>query len=255
MIVHREPYMLSRAALLALCCHAVMLDPPSMRAVVQRVHGTLLGFFNHENGTQAAMFIFPWGSVLAFRATEVRLDRPLESLKDIWTDLRFRKAPFRGARVHRGFLAAYEAVRPDLVETLSNMSSGPFFITGHSLGGALAKLAAMEIDTNRISAVYTYGAPRVGNADVDELIGAPLYQFIHAADIVPRVPLLALGYRGSGDKRYITAKGRIIRSPSALRTAGRFVWTAATSPIRLVTDHALLDGYLGPIEAGLRKKS
>lgn len=38
------------------------------------------------------------------------------------------------------------------------------YITGHSLGGALALFAAVELSLNyTVTAVYTYGQPRVGN--------------------------------------------------------------------------------------------
>lgn len=43
--------------------------------------------------------------------------------------------------------------------------SAKLFLTGHSLGGAMASLAAPDIKDNfgGISAFYTFGQPRVGN--------------------------------------------------------------------------------------------
>ncbi|KAA8494630.1 Lipase [Porphyridium purpureum] len=80
-------------------------------------------------------------------------------------------------RVHRGFARAYDAMRADVQLLVTELfgSEGRFmtkhprlFVTGHSLGGALATLCAfdlalhLELPKNRIS-LYTYGSPKVGN--------------------------------------------------------------------------------------------
>ena len=70
------------------------------------------------------------------------------------------------------------------------------WVTGHSLGGAMASLAATTISKlgymspDKIKLI-TFGEPRVGDADyasaVDTLIPY-VYRIIHAHDIVPHVP-------------------------------------------------------------------
>ena len=70
--------------------------------------------------------------------------------------------------VHTGFQAAFDAARDDVDEAiqLSRANRTPLFIAGHSLGGALAVLAAKYASTidNCLApcAVYTFGMPRVG---------------------------------------------------------------------------------------------
>jgi hypothetical protein len=72
-------------------------------------------------------------------------------------------------------------------------------ITGCSLGGALATIAAIEINTQgeKISELHTYGSPRVGNADFAMYVKTRLpnsLRVVHNRDIVPHVPLLSQNY-------------------------------------------------------------
>ena len=70
-------------------------------------------------------------------------------------------------------------------------------ITGHSLGGALALLTAHEAASASIPglehvSVFSFGAPRVGNAafvrEVKEL-GVKVLRIVNRQDIVPKLPL------------------------------------------------------------------
>jgi pimeloyl-ACP methyl ester carboxylesterase len=76
-------------------------------------------------------------------------------------------------------------------------SSTPAYIVGHSMGGALAQLAALDVRfagaASRVH-VYTFGAPRIGNdafADVVRAYTQEAWRFTHNRDIVPSVPLQA----------------------------------------------------------------
>ena len=64
----------------------------------------------------------------------------------------------------------------------------PLFITGHSLGGALALLATRLVAPNVDGACYTFGAPRIGNYEYFRFIKTPVYRIVNSTDIVPRVP-------------------------------------------------------------------
>jgi hypothetical protein len=113
-------------------------------------------------------------------------------------------------RVHEGFYGAFQGLSEDgLSEKIAaiNKTSGniPFYVTGHSLGGALAQIAAAVFGSDRLAACYTFGSPRVGNAIFDLWVKAPSYRVINHADLVPQVPL-PIFYRHSGDPRYLPAK-------------------------------------------------
>lgn len=94
-------------------------------------------------------------------------------------------------QVHEGFHEAYESVEQQLNEALDELSGGkPLFITGHSLGGALATIAAKRLNfKSGIAACYTFGAPRVGDKEWISTIKTPIYRVVNAADAVTMLPL------------------------------------------------------------------
>ncbi|CAA9956754.1 CVT17 lipase disintegration autophagic bodies inside the vacuole [Pyrenophora teres f. maculata] len=80
--------------------------------------------------------------------------------------------------------------------------------TGHSLGGALATLAAGVMRSQNTTVdLYTYGAPRVGLEGISQFIGAPgkgeTFRVTHKGDPVPKLPPSILGYRHSSPEHYV----------------------------------------------------
>lgn len=74
----------------------------------------------------------------------------------------------REARVHLGFNNAYERLRPEIVAALSQHRGKNLYIFGHSLGGALASLCALDVRANltadfRNLTHIVSGSPRVGD--------------------------------------------------------------------------------------------
>ena len=103
--------------------------------------------------------------------------------------------------VHQGFLNQYVAMSQyyrDLVaKAHEDYTEHRLIITGHSLGGALATLAAAEIRNFKDpwflknTELYTYGAPRVGNEALARYLTnqSPLsYRVTSMHDVVPRLP-------------------------------------------------------------------
>ena len=134
--------------------------------------------------------------VLAFRGTE-------KTISDWLTDARCIPAIEGKTRVHSGFLDAFtknvdaegrtveELVREILDRPEARDKRGtplPLFITGHSLGGALALLATRLMAPDVTGACYTFGAPRIGNYEYFRFIKTPVYRVVNSSDVVPRVP-------------------------------------------------------------------
>ena len=156
---------------------------------------------------------FPTFSVVAFRGTELDVD-------DIWTDLKFRKKDLEViggeisdglGSVHRGFYQAYKALLPDLND-LFWADENPVYMTGHSLGGALAVLSGIDLDGPGARIVYTFGSPRVGNSlfahNTDTWPGMHIHhRVVNSVDVVPMLPFMAMGYKHSGDLQYIDSCG------------------------------------------------
>ncbi|WMV57387.1 hypothetical protein MTR67_050772 [Solanum verrucosum] len=97
---------------------------------------------------------------------------------------------------------AYYTVRSKLKSLLKEHENARFVVTGHSLGGALAILFPTmlviheEMDVmKRLSRVYTYGQPRVGNRQLgrfmEEHLEHPVpkyFRVVYSNDLVPRLP-------------------------------------------------------------------
>ena len=139
-----------------------------------------------NKGTQAMLIENKEYMVLAFRGTET------DSLDDIKADARanIRKCETYGM-IHSGFYFAYQAIRMDLEQTLQQAPycDKPLYITGHSLGGAIATVATKFIyHKGGLAACYTFGSPRVGNDDWINNIKTPIHRLVNAADCVTMLP-------------------------------------------------------------------
>ena len=120
------------------------------------------------------------------------------------------------AMVHNGFLTAYLGVRAALLSQLRAIIRNPglsggwtLYITGHSLGGALATIFAYDVCTSGTKGggeksagissvvVHSFGSPRVGNKAFAEAFESRIdssWRFSNVSDIIPTVPRF-LGYR------------------------------------------------------------
>ncbi len=100
-----------------------------------------------------------------------------------------------GTPVHAGFNNIFQSFRKDLEAFFRGINPTHVHCVGHSLGGALATLAADHIRSRRIAGVslYTYGSPRVGLMPFSEQlsvdVGKNIYRVFHTADPVSMVPL------------------------------------------------------------------
>ncbi len=100
-------------------------------------------------------------------------------------------------RVHSGFSGIYDTFAQQLREIVSKLNPAmPLYITGHSLGGALATLAAIDLVLNlpefknKIQ-LYTYACPRVGDpafATKHSQLIPNSYRVVNLADLFNMVP-------------------------------------------------------------------
>lgn len=140
----------------------------------------------------------PDAVVLAFAGTDPAVWETLA------TDFNIR--PRADTDTHAGFQTALDAAQPEIRQAIdrSRQANKPLFITGHSLGAALAGLAARFCDLNgsRPKAVYGYGMPRAGGtrfqADYNGTLGQMTFRLVHGLDVVARVPMSGIGFRHVG---------------------------------------------------------
>ncbi|KAI2615910.1 alpha/beta-hydrolase [Hypoxylon sp. NC1633] len=114
--------------------------------------------------------------------------------------------------VHVGFLTAYEEISEDLLAGVAAAQAAQpsykIIFTGHSLGGAVATLAAgFARDQGFAVDVYSYGSPRVGNEEFVEFVTAQPgleTRVTHLDDPVPRLPPILLGYRHTSPEYWLS---------------------------------------------------
>lgn len=212
----------------------------------------LIDTFNSDKtGTQAFLTSNGDFAILAFRGTE-------KNWRDVQTDILARRVKTSSGKIHAGFRQAYDSVAPQIEKSLKRVEGLPIYITGHSLGGALATVATESLESNprfefQVAACYTFGSPRVGSADYDPNIKSSFFRIVNTADIVTVVPLLAMGFVHVGDIRFLERKDELFRRgiPFLERL---FAFAFAFS--RLVADHGIIE-YRRKLEliAKLRSRS
>jgi hypothetical protein len=133
------------------------------------------------------------------------MDRVLLECQDLLTDLDALPVAWPGGgKVHRGFVGALDRVWTQVESQLDGLDL-PVLYTGHSLGAALATLAASRRPPETL---YTFGAPRVGDeAFVQTLARTVVYRFVNCCDVVTRLPPAV--YEPAGTLRYIDSHGRL----------------------------------------------
>lgn len=148
--------------------------------------------------------------VLAFRGTN-GADFMNWMTNIVYYRVQYEDVP--NTQVHSGFYSAYSAVSSRVISNLRTLLSAhptaTLLITGHSLGGALATFAALDIKrkisfSNRIN-FYTFGSPRTGNQAFTDYVMTVFpnggYQRVtHYTDVVVQVPPRQMGFNHAGNE-------------------------------------------------------
>jgi hypothetical protein len=199
-------------------------------------------------GTQAFLAANDEYAVLAFRGTEPT------KIEDVKIDVMAAKLSTIQGKVHTGFVEAYTSVEAELERAVKGLKDLPLYITGHSLGAALATICTQRLEhtpeyRDKIAACYTFGSPRVGDKEYDLEFKSPLYRVVNTTDIVTVVPLLAMGYIHIGDVRFLgRADSEMRRSIPIFYRAIQFVLAAFKLFAPMVSDHAIVE-YRRKLEA------
>lgn len=181
-------------------------QPPSRNDILKKVSLREHRFFNRP-GVQCAIVISENTrgkafAVLVFRGTKGTLANWMinfESVLSPWPS---------GGSVHRGFKRLFFDIWERVEKELSSIDL-PVFYTGHSLGAALATLAA---SLRPPRALYSFGSPRVGDIGfVSSLYNTPIYRIANGNDIVTGMPpATAFGYCHAGENPDVSPNHRSI---------------------------------------------
>lgn len=141
-------------------------------------------------GTQGFVAAGPTFAIASFRGTQS--DDP----RDLVSDLLFAPRAQAIGGAHKGFVRALDDVRDPLLAALVQLPPGvPVWFTGHSLGAAIATLAALR---HRLQAggIYTFGSPLVGTRrfveEFDTIFGARSQRVVNSHDLVTHLPFPVL---------------------------------------------------------------
>jgi triacylglycerol lipase len=165
--------------------------PPPGYRIEAEFDADVLG--NHER--IGFLMISNTDAILAFRGTA---DFP-----DAIADIRALQVPYpydaSAGMSHAGFTEIYQSAREAVKAAVSALPQGlTLYVTGHSLGGALAVLAALDIAVNtsfHVPIMYTLAGPRVGDPEFadrfDNVVvtkNTASWRVVNMFDLVPLLP-------------------------------------------------------------------
>ncbi len=171
----------------AVCSHLAYETPQVIVPTVRERFGMQACEFVQTDATECFVAATPDTLLVTFRGTA--------GLRDWLSDLNTFSTTASYGSLHRGFYFAFQAVKSSLEQVMRNIGTDNrmLVLTGHSLGGALATVAAAEWATSfKIRSVYTYGQPRVCKSDtashIQTKLASKFFRIVNDDDIVTRVP-------------------------------------------------------------------
>lgn len=204
--------------------------------------------FVEEAGSEAYVFGNEYDCLVVARGTEPTKWEDIRADASAWTIVS------EVGRVHSGFHRNVDLLWPDIERALQE-NQRPVWFAGHSLGGAMAAVCAVRCKLSPIpsdpQAIFTYGAPRVGNRPYASFLRIKHFRWVNNNDIVPRIPPRWMGYHHMGREIYLNRRGKISRIHSWLRLHDRWrglLRGLGAWKIDLLTDHSMLE-YIQHIRA------
>lgn len=179
--------------------------------------------FFDRSGTQGFIASHNHFALIAFRGSEIWKRNesfdPSQVLADLKTNIDIRLTDWGGGgKVHKGFKKALDSVWSDMLPEIQRLRDRgvPIWVTGHSLGAALATLAADRLAD--VQGVYTYGSPRVGNQEFQKRFSPRAFRVANGMDIVADVPPKG-PYRHVGEPVWIDHEGDIHLGPGTMEAS------------------------------------
>ncbi|MGB3311816.1 MAG: lipase family protein [Nodosilinea sp.] len=224
--------------------------------------------------TQAFLFRKGDNLILGFKGTQ--------QLADWKTNLKIRLKEFTvladqeamppTGRVHRGFLDAWQSVEKQVIYYLKKWVTpdAKLWVTGHSLGGALAAVATISLEAQgfEVAGLYTFGQPRVADWKLvnymNGKMGDRIIRYANNNDIVPLIPPQIIPwvptrvYGHMGQFRYFNDSGSLRRQsflfqrfPDRLLGIVRAILTSGTPDA--VDDHKM-EFYVANLQKALDRE-
>ena len=173
-------------------------NPKDSKSKFKALGYTIVQFFDVD-GAQGYLLKGANAHVLSFRGTEVT------EKSDVLADLKAGKnLEASGGKVHVGFKDELNKLWPAITVSLANIDT--LYVTGHSLGAAMATIAASRIQT-KVIALVTFGSPRAGNQEFVNSLTVTHYRVQNNCDDVTKVPFMLMGFAHHGTHKYMNFTG------------------------------------------------
>lgn len=205
--MNKKEALQNKPHLMATLSAAAYKSPKSASKVFER-YGFMKNEFIDIDGAQCYVIWDEDDMIIAFRGTEPK------QMSDVKADLNAiqRKGFLGKGDVHSGFRGEVDKVWDTLRPLVLQKSSSIVYVTGHSLGGAMATVCSKRLQDIKPNIVlYTYGSPRVGDKRWVKTLQVPHYRYQNNNDVVCRIPFWIMGYRHHGINIYLNYKGKIIK--------------------------------------------
>ena len=174
-------------------------DPKTAKTKFNAIGCTIVEFFDIDNAQAYLLKNNGTITVLSFRGTEVT------EKSDVLADLKSGKnLEACGGKVHVGFKGEINKLWPALEKATSNIDK--LYVTGHSLGAAMATIAAGRMQS-KVLALVTFGSPRVGNKQYVNSLTVTHYRVQNNCDDVTKVPFKLMGFAHHGTHKYLNYYG------------------------------------------------
>ena len=198
----------TKSALFARISNLAYLTPKEARKVFDKMGYT--STYYQSKGSNVFVLEDTNDIIVACRGTEAK------EWKDIQADLTIDLVPSRQGvgQVHRGFRNYVDNVWEPVKNHVLDCPQKKLWITGHSLGAAMATLMArrfvLDPVSHSVEAVFTYGSPRVGNRSYINHFNNKVthHRWVNDGDIVTKVPF-SPWYFHCGIMHHIDSKGKV----------------------------------------------
>ena len=169
-------------------------NPKDSKSKFKALGYTIVEFFDVD-GAQGYLLKGADAHVLSFRGTQVT------EKSDVLADLKAGKnIEASGGKVHVGFKDELNKLWPAITVSLANIDT--LYVTGHSLGAAMATIAASRMQT-KVIALVTFGSPRAGNQEFVNSLTVTHYRVQNNCDDVTKVPFMLMGFAHHGVHKYM----------------------------------------------------
>lgn len=174
-------------------------DPKASKIKFKSFGFSIVEFFNIEGAQAYLLKDMNDIHVLSFRGTEV------SEPSDVLADLKAGKnVEACGGKIHVGFKGEINKLWPTIEKSVANIDK--LYVTGHSLGAAMATIAAGRMQS-KVIALVTFGSPRVGNQEFVDSLNVEHFRVQNNCDDVTKVPFRLMGFRHHGNHLYMNFYG------------------------------------------------